>query len=57
MIVPAEKDWRDYRSDLDQEQAHDLFAGRLKQEMLPYFRANPIERSGISQAERRRKDA
>jgi hypothetical protein len=48
MIVPTQKDWRDYRSDLDQKQAHDLFAGRTNQEMLPYFRANPIEPSGIS---------
>ncbi len=43
MTIPTEEDWGDYRSDLDQEYAHDLFAGRSREDMLPHFRANPIE--------------
>ena len=43
MAVPTEKDWGDYQSDLDQESAHDLFAGRTNEEMQPHFRANVIE--------------
>lgn len=43
--VPTEADWGDYRADLDQNDAHDLFVGRTNQEMQPYFRMNPIERT------------
>jgi hypothetical protein len=43
--VPAEKDWGDYHSDLDQEYAHRLFAGHTNEEMRPHFRANVIERT------------
>jgi hypothetical protein len=43
--VPTEKDWGDYHSDMDQEYAHDLFAGRTNEEMQPHFRANVVERT------------
>jgi|SRR5579871_3795992 len=46
MSVPTENDWGDYRSDLDQEYAHRVFAGRTNEEMQPHFRANVIERAG-----------
>jgi hypothetical protein len=45
MTVPTEKDWGDYHSDLDQEDAHQLFAGHTNEEMQPHFRANVIERT------------
>jgi hypothetical protein len=58
MIVPVEEDWGNDRADLDQKQAHDLFAGRSNEGMLAYFRANPIERSAeFREAERRPTDA
>ena len=41
--VPTEKDWGDYKSDLDQNHAHSVFAGRTNAEMQPFFRRNPIE--------------
>jgi hypothetical protein len=40
--VPTEEDWGDYSSDLDQNHAHSVFAGRTNQEMQPFFRRNPI---------------
>jgi hypothetical protein len=43
LSVPTEKDWGDYKSDLDQKHAHSVFAGRTNQEMQPFFRRNPIE--------------
>ncbi len=43
MSVPTEADWGDYQSDLDQNYAHKIFAGRTNQEMLPRFRNNVIE--------------
>jgi hypothetical protein len=43
LSVPTEEDWGDYKSDLDQEYAHRVFAGRTKQHMEPRFRNNPIE--------------
>jgi hypothetical protein len=43
--VPEEKDWGDYQSDLDRKSAHDLFAGHTNEQMRPYFRQNPIERT------------
>ena len=45
ITVPTEKDWGDYHSDLDQEDAHRLFAGHTNEEMQPHFRANVIERT------------
>lgn len=45
MGVPTEADWGDYKADLDQKHAHDLFAGRTNQEMLPHFQRNVIERT------------
>ena len=41
--VPTESDWGDYKSDLDQNHAHSVFAGRTNLEMQPFFRKNPIE--------------
>jgi hypothetical protein len=43
LTVPTEEDWGDYKSDLDQEHAHSVFAGRTNQEAQPFFRRNPIE--------------
>ena len=40
--VPTEADWGDYKSDLDQNHAHSVFAGRTNEEMQPFFRRNPI---------------
>jgi hypothetical protein len=44
--VPTEADWGDYRADLDQASAHDRFAGRTNEEMLPHFSEHVIERTG-----------
>lgn len=40
--VPIEGDWGDYRSDLDQNHAHSVFAGRTNEEMQPFFRRNSL---------------
>lgn len=40
--VPTEEDWGDYSSDLDQNHAHSVFAGRTNDEMQPFFRRNPV---------------
>lgn len=40
--VPNEEDWGDYRSDLDQNHAHNVFAGRTNEEMQVFFRGNPL---------------
>jgi hypothetical protein len=45
MAVPTEAEWGEYRGDPDQNYAHDLFAGRTNEEMLPHFRENVIERT------------
>jgi hypothetical protein len=45
MEVPTEAEWGEYQADLDQTDAHDLFAGRTNEEMLPHFRKNVIERT------------
>jgi hypothetical protein len=45
MSVPTEADWGDYQADLDQNDAHKLFAGRTNQEMVPHFHSNVIERT------------
>ena len=43
MRVPTEAEWGDYQADLDQDYAHNRFAGRTNQEMVPHFRRNVIE--------------
>jgi hypothetical protein len=40
--VPSESDWGDYKSDLDQNHAHSVFAKRTNEEMQPFFRRNPL---------------
>jgi hypothetical protein len=45
MAVPTEAEWGEYQADLDQAYAHDLFAGRTNEEMLPHFRKSVIERT------------
>jgi hypothetical protein len=45
MSVPTEAEWGEYQAELDQNYAHDLFAGRTNEEMLPHFRENVIERT------------
>jgi hypothetical protein len=45
LSVPTEEDWGDYRSDLDQNDAHSVFAGRTNEQMQRFFRENPIERT------------
>ena len=42
--VPTEKDWGNWKDDLDQEYAHGLFAGKTNDEMQPHFRRCVIER-------------
>lgn len=41
--VPNEEDWGDYKSDLDQEYSHRVFAGRANQEVQSLFSGNPVE--------------
>lgn len=43
--VSTEKDWGDYKSDLDRMHTHSVFAGRTNPEMQPVFRRSPIERT------------
>jgi hypothetical protein len=43
LSVPTEKEWGDYKSDLDQNHAHSVCAGRTNEEMQPFFRRNPVE--------------
>jgi hypothetical protein len=45
LSVPTEKDWRNYKSDLDQNHAHSVFAGRTNLEAQELIRSSPIERS------------
>jgi hypothetical protein len=45
MPVPTEAEWGDYQADLDQKNAHDLFAGHTNEEMQPHFYRNVIERA------------
>lgn len=46
LSIPVEADWGDYPSDLDQEDAHQKFAGKSNYEMQQYFREIPIEAAG-----------
>ena len=43
--IPTEADWGQYATDLDQESAHQIFAGKSIQDVLPLFRANVLERA------------
>ncbi len=43
--VPSELDWGDWQADLDQQYAHDLYAGRSNDELLDHFCSGPIEAS------------
>jgi len=43
LSIPTEADWGDYRSDLDQESVHGVFAGKSNAEMQQYFRDIPVE--------------
>jgi hypothetical protein len=45
MPVPTEEQWGDYQAELDQEYAHDLFAGHTNEEMQPHFYRNVMERT------------
>ena len=40
--VPTEQDWGNYRDDLDQNDAHQKFAGKTNEEMQKHFRNNAI---------------
>lgn len=42
--MPAEEEWGDYNSDLDQNHAHSVFAGRTNPEAQALIRRSPIER-------------
>jgi len=44
LSVPTEKEWGDYNSDLDQNYAHRMFAGRTNLEAQALIRSSPIER-------------
>jgi hypothetical protein len=41
--VPTEADWGDYKADLDQKWAHDMFAGHTNNEMRQRFCENVLE--------------
>jgi hypothetical protein len=41
--VPTEADWGDYKADLDQKWAHDMFAGHTNNEMRQRFYENVLE--------------
>jgi hypothetical protein len=43
LSVPSETDWGNYKSDLDQNHAYSVCAGRTNDEMQPFFRRNVIE--------------
>ena len=45
MRVPAEEDWGNWQADLDQAYAHNIFAGRTLEEVMPLFEQNVIERT------------
>ena len=42
--MPTEEEWGDYNSDLDQNHAHSVFAGRTNPEAQALIRRSPIER-------------
>lgn len=42
--IPTEQQWGDYDSDLDQNHAHSVFAGRTNLEAQALIRNSPIER-------------
>lgn len=44
LAVPSEEDWGDYKSDLDQKYAHEIFFGKSLEETIPDFERNVIER-------------
>jgi hypothetical protein len=46
MSIPTEADWGDWRSDLDQADAHESFAGKSSEEVLPLFRASLLWHTG-----------
>jgi hypothetical protein len=45
MRVPDESDWGDWKSDLDQSDAHRVFSGKTVQEVRHEFAMHPIERA------------
>jgi hypothetical protein len=46
LSIPTEADWGDYRSDLDQEDAHGKCAGKSKDEMQQFFAKYQSKRLG-----------
>jgi hypothetical protein len=44
LTIPSEEDWGDYKSDLDQKYAHEIFFGKSLEETIPDFERNVIER-------------
>ena len=40
--VPTEENWGNYKSDLDQNHAHSVFANRTNEEMQTFFFAETI---------------
>jgi hypothetical protein len=40
--VPTEQDWSNYQDDLDQNHAHQKFAGKTNEEVQKYFRDNAL---------------
>src|SRR5262245_29506057 len=40
--VPSEADWGNYQADLDQNHAHQMFAGKTNAEVQRYFGNNPL---------------
>jgi hypothetical protein len=45
MNIPSEAEWGDWQTDLDQQSAHEVFAGRSAADVRPLFAENVIERT------------
>lgn len=44
--IPTEMDWADWRDDLDQRHAHEIYAGRSNEEMQDRFVMAPVASAG-----------
>src|SRR5262245_19320267 len=42
MNIPTEEDWGEWTTDLDQQSAHESFAGKTGQQVLPLFQRNVL---------------
>ncbi len=42
MNIPTEEDWGEWKTDLDQQSAHESFAGKTRQQVVPLFKRNVL---------------